>query len=495
MRRTGLSLLLMLLCSDAGAAERRYLELSTPQFTLVSAASEKETRRIALRIGMFRAAVELALGVSLPQAIQTRIYALSDRDWKQYAQPRPGLSGYFLSHPASSDLMFDVDANTGAYELIFHEYVHHILRTSWAGEVPPFVDEGLAEVFSTARFHEGAVRLEPRSDYVRYLRRHDWPPFERLINVKRDDPEYVEHNLAPAFYAQAWATMYYAMAVNRAAGARVMAYLRDLHDGSSSLSAAERFMGSSAADANREISAFIRRRERLPVAQIAIEGAASGNSTLRTLDHSQSTLAIAELMLRFGNRHHRALELLDQVRRREPENLRVQIGAAWAHLQASNWEQASALLDAAASAEEVHSAAVAVSLGRGLYQLVAATTKTESPGPEQRGRLLRARALFDTALGDKRTRIEAISGYVLASLALGQTDDSLIVMAQLGYRVAPRSSDLAVALAILHELNGKKDAAQAYWQDAARNTQTGPLRARIMNALELAEGDSPQPTP
>jgi len=497
MRHIGLLLLLGLPClHTVSAADRRYVELSTSQLTLISAASEDETRRIALHVGMFRAAVELALGISLPKAIQTRIYALSDRDWKKYAEPRPGVSGYFLSHPASSDLMFNADdASARAYELIFHEYLHHILRTSWSGEVPPFFDEGLAEVFSTARFDEGTVRLEPRPDYVRFLRHSDWLPFERLLRIKRHDREYLEHNLAPAFYAQAWATMYYAMAIDPAAGGRLMEYLRELHEGSPDLHAAERFVGASGSDVNREISAFIRRRERLPIAQLAVSRTATRTeSTLRKLNHWESTTAVGELVLRFGNRHEKAQELFEEVLRHDPHDVRALVGKACSHLQANDWPQAAALLDEAAAKDSVDPA-TAVALGRGLYQLVAATVKTDPPTSEQRERLLRSRTLFESALVDRRTRIEAISGYVLASLALGESDEALIVLAEVGFRIAPRSSDLAVALAILHELAGHKDAAQAYWRDAARNTQTGPLRAGIMNALKAADKDPKQLTP
>jgi tetratricopeptide (TPR) repeat protein len=472
------------------------MELATAQLTLVSAAGEAETRQIAHRIGMFRAAVELALGVSLPSAIHTRIYALSGRDWKMYAQPRAGVSGYFLSHPASSDLMFNVeDADARAFELIFHEYVHHILRTSWAGEVPPFLDEGLAEVLSTARFEQGTVRIEPRLDYIRLLRRQNWLPFDRLLKIRRHDPEYVDHDLAPAFYAQAWATMYYAIAIDPAAGARTTAYLRDLREGSPDLHAAERFVGTSGTDVNRAIAAFIQRRERLPIAQLVVaNNVERGESELRKLDHPDSTSAVGELMLRFGNRHRQALELFDEVLRREPENLRARIGAAWSHLQAANWAQAAALLDDAATTTTVEPA-MAVALGRGLYQLVAATSETDPPEAEDQERLRRARAYFESAMIHRRTRIEAISGYVLASLALGESEPALIVLAEVGYRSAPRSSDLPVALAILHDLSGQKDTAKEYWHAAARNTHTGPLRARIMSELQRAEEDSQQSIP
>jgi tetratricopeptide (TPR) repeat protein len=478
-----------------GAADRRYVELSTPQLTLVSAAGETETQQIALRIEMFRAAVELALGVSLPTAIHTRIYALSGRDWKQYAQPRRGVGGYFISHPASSDLMFNVDdADDSAFELIFHEYVHHILRTSWAGEVPPFLDEGLAEVFSTAHFDKGTVRLEPRHDYIQLLRTQDWLPLERLLDIRRHDPEYVEHNLAPAFYAQAWATMYYIMAIDREAGARAVAYFRDLREGSPDSRAAELFAGASDKDVNRAIAAFIRRRERLPIAQLAVSSdPARRTSAPRKLDHQGSTLAIGELLLRFGNRHHKARELFDEALRRQPQNLRARIGLAWSHLQASEWAQAATLLDQTTAADV--DAPTAVALGRGLYQLVASTNHTDPLDDEQLARLRRARAYFDSAMRDKRMRIEAISGYVLASLALGESGSALIVLAEVGYRSAPRSSDLAVALAILHALDGHKETARGYWHEAARNTHTGPLRTRILSELQRAEEDLRQPVP
>lgn len=484
-----LSLVLGLLCVTAGAAERRYLEFSNPQLSVISAVSEEETRQIALRIEMFRAAVEQALGVSISRAIQTRIFALSDRDWKQYARPRPGVSGYFLSHPASGDLMFNAnDATAAAYELVFHEYVHHILRTSWAGEVPAFLDEGLAEVFSTARFHKGAVRVTPRFDYVRFLRNHDWLPFDRLLKVRRHDPEYVEHNLAPAFYAQAWATMYYALAIDPASGGRAMAYLREIQSNPSAEKAAERLIEATTLDANREIAEFIRRRQRLPIAQIVPGGApAGGKVTLRRLSHDDSTLAIGELMLRFGNRHEKAQGLFDQVRQRDPKSVRATVGAAWAHLQAHELPEAASLLDRPLPQEV--DPATAVALARGLYQLASAVSKPDAITEEQRSRLLRARALFDSALSNKSMRIEALSGYVLSNLALGESGESLIVMADVGYRLAPRSSDLAIALAILHDLAGRKDVAATYWQAAARNSQTGPLRARLRDALQAAEED------
>jgi hypothetical protein len=469
----------------ASAAERRYLELTTPEFTLVSAANEAETRRIANQVGMFRAAVARAFGATLPTEIPTRIYALSREDWKQYAEPRPGVAGYFLAHPFSSDLLFDVDDEaSGAYELMFHEYTHYILRALWAGDIPAFIDEGLAEVFSTARFRNDEVLLEPRRDYMRYLRKHDWLPFTRLTEIKRHDAEYVDHALAPAFYAQSWATMFRAIATDPEFGPRIAQYVRDLNAGVSRLQAAERLIGEPASEANAQIAKFLRQRRNL-IARIPIgEAVKHDDWHLRTLDHDASTGELAELMLRFGDRHAQALELLALAK----PTTRVQVGAAWAHLQGKDSERAGELMDAAAQLHGELPAMeppTAVSLARGLFQLAAAASHgKEKPEGLARKRMLRARALFETALDCEPVRLEAINGYVLASLALNMRDDSLMSLARSAFRVAPKSAELAVGLALLHELNGEKMQARQYWQAAARSTHAGPMQARILAALE-----------
>jgi tetratricopeptide (TPR) repeat protein len=495
MRTVGhklLALLLALPCAGAPAAERPYIELTAPGITLISAANERQTREIAQRIEHFRAALELSLSMTFPRDIPTRIYALSAQDWTRHGQPRAGLSGFFLSHPFSSSLLFNVDdATSSAYELMFHEYVHHTVRTLWIGEVPAFLDEGLAEVFSTARFEKGTVLLEPRSDYVHFVRGHDWIPFDRLLEIKRSDPEYVDHNLAPAFYAQAWATMYYALAAEPAFGARMTGFFRDLSKGGSRLGPAERLVGRAGIDVNGAVAHFIRRRERMPIAQIELAGLPSLHEfRLRKLSHVESTLAIAELMLRYGNRHEQALSLFEDAYKRHPEDIRVLIGMARAYLQARDWAKAAGLLEQL-SAREVTDPESAVALGWAFYELASANSnKSEALNAGVREALTRARTLFDSALNEKSTRIEAISGYVLSSLALEGRGDALIVLAQLAYRSAPRSVDLAVSLAILHELEGEKALARQYWQQAARSVHTGPMRARIQNALQASEGSS-----
>jgi tetratricopeptide (TPR) repeat protein len=484
-------LLAVLLCSTARAGEREYRELRTSGLTLISAAGERQTREIALQVEMFRAAVAEAFGVPVSNSMPLRIHALSREDWERYAQPRAQVAGYFTAQPFSSDLLFDVDDRAGgAYELMFHEYMHYILRTFWVEELPAFFDEGLAEVFSTARFEDGRLRLTPRTDHIRFLREHPWLPFERLLKVRRQDAEYVDHALAPAFYAQAWASLYYVLASDPAGGRRAMAYVRDLNGGVAPLHAAERLFNQERSTVNDRIAEFFRAR-RVPAAEIALEEVRPlQTATMHLLDSDERALLLGELMLRMGNRHRQALELFEQVRRRRPGEVRAEVGAGWAHLQSGESERAGALFDASAERPSIpHETAVA--LARGLFQLTATRQVSQPLDRHQHERLLTARDLFGSALDAPATHLEAVNGYVLTRLALDQRDRSLILLAQSAYAAAPRSSELAMGLALLHELEGRKDVARGYWRDAARNSQSGPMRARILSVLEREDDAAP----
>lgn len=491
MQRILLACWLGLLCAAVRADEGRYLELVTPELTVLSGASEARTRELAGQIGTFRAAVEQSFGVKLTPAIPMRIYALSSRDWKRYAQPRTGIAGYFVAQPFASDLIFDAeDTSGGAHELMFHEYVHYILRTFWVGEVPPFLDEGLAEVLSTARFEKGSVRIGPRHDHIRFLRRNEWLSFERLLDVKRHDPEYLDHALAPAFYAQAWATVYYAIAVNPAFGERLTAYLRELSAGGSNVKAAERLVGAVSAEANRDIAEYIRKRRPLPAARLAVVAPASlEEGRLRSLSVEESNLALGELMLRLADRQQKAQALFDKVLEQSPGSAPARVGHAWSLLLGGRRGEAAAAFDGLARVPGLDMS-TRVSLARGLFQVAASESQeSDHPSPANRERFVVARTLFKGALDDETNHLEAVNGYVLTCLALEDYPEGLIELAQDAYRVAPRSPVLAVSLALLHELTGRKPAARRYWEEAARSSHTAPMRARVQKALEESAGN------
>lgn len=480
--------LVLVACATAHADEDRFTELTHEQFTLVSASTEHQTRKIARQILMFQSALEDVFGTSLQPATPTRIFALSARDWQERVRARSDAAGYFVAHPFSSDLLFDAEARgSQATELMFHEYSHHVLRTLTTGDYPAFFDEGLAEVFSNVTFDGEWVEFAPRPDHIAHLRRREWLPLERLLEVRRRDAEYTDHLLAPSFYAQAWATLYFAMASDSTFGIRLRAYIRQIGAGGDPRLALETLLDRGE-DINAEIARFILARRPLPTARIRVEYTHRTDPIrIRRLTGREHDLLLGELLLRLGSRSDTALALLDTTRYPPPMRARAEVGAGAAHLQAGRPERAIELFDLVPSTADLPCDSQ-VMLGRGLYQLSLRDGAPTDPDEAQRDLMLRARAWFESALRSDDCWIAATNGYVLAALALNEADPSMLDLAGKAYDAAPRSAELAVSLALLHEMAGRKSEARPYWVAAARHLHEGPTRAKI---LENLEADSP----
>ena len=493
----------------APRSAREYTELATPHFTLLTAQGPDEARAVAQRLWAFRLALEALLGAPLESSVPVTIFALDGEDWRRYAAPRSGLAGWFSAEPFAADLMFDASTKPRqALELTLHEYTHHLLRALGAGpqRLPPFLDEGLAELFGAARFTPRELRFEPRVDHLALLRGESWMPFERALEVGRRDAEYLEHGPARLFYAQAWATAYYVLATDATRGRQplpaYLAALREIDVDADAASrervqrrAAEQLLGHGADAANDAIRSALLRRGALGDVVLRLPRAALQPvpMSVRHVEVEEFELRLAELMLRLGNRATLARGLLRAVPEGSPFAPRARVGAALAVLQSGERPYATALLDDPALEGGID-AGTGVRLARGLLQLglpssdeLAATGARADVDATEAGarrlRLERARRLFAAALSTPGVAAEATWGHVVATLALGLREPELLDRAVQAYATAPGNPELAVAVALAHEAEGHRAEARRFWMEAVRNLRPGAERERILARL------------
>lgn len=472
--------------ADPAHLGRAFTEVTTPDFVLIAPEGEPRARALATQIVTFRRALESLLGTPLRSTSTTTIFALGGEDWTRYAQPRSGMAGYFAAHPFATDLMFDASMpGEQPLELMLHEYTHHLLRTLGPLGLPPFVDEGLAEVLGTARFSPRAVRFPARPDHLALLRGSPWLPFEDLVDVRRRDPHYLDPARARLFYAQAWATMFYVLAAKGGAPRRLPEYLQASRSGREQAQiAAERLVGHPTGEANAAIARFVLARvpPREWVIGLPAEAEPAGMS-VRRIGPDEYGVRLGELLLRLGNRGTLARALFRAVPPDSPFAARAQVGAALAVLQSGDLQFAAALLDDPALARELEPA-TAVQLARGLLQLSLPGAELQSETEALRvQRLARARDLFAAALAAPCCWLEATHGHVLAMLALQRPSPELLDEALRAFAAAPSNPELAVAVALVHETQGRAAEAQPYWAAAARSLQQGPARTRILERL------------
>lgn len=478
-------------CAFAAGADPSHVglaftEVTTPDFVLIAPEGEPRARALATQIVTFRRALESLLGKPLRTTTPTTIFALAGADWTRYAQPRPGMAGYFAAQPFATDLMIDASMpGLQPLELMLHEYTHHLLRTLGPVGLPPFVDEGLAEVLGTAQFSARSVRFPMRPDHIALLRASPWLPFEEFVEVRRRDDRYLDPERARLFYAQAWATMFYVLTADADARRRLPVYLEVLpgERGSGSAAAAQ-LVGHPVADANAAISRVVLARGAPREWEIRLpEEAVPAGMSVRRVGSDEYEVRLGELLLRLGNRGTLARALFRSVPAESAFAARAQVGAALAVLHSGDLQFAASLLDDPALGRDLDPR-TAVQLGRGLLQLSLPGAELESVSEVLRvQRLARARDLFASALAAPCCWLEATHGHVLVMLALQRPSPALLDEALRALAEAPTNPELAVAVALVHETEGRAAEAIPYWAAAARNLRQGPARTRILERL------------
>ncbi|MBP6508628.1 MAG: DUF1570 domain-containing protein, partial [Opitutaceae bacterium] len=205
-----------LLVTLAGGKET-WIKADTENFEIYSSASEAKSRALLEDLEQFRAT--LLKVMKLPPGHEPRTtIVLFDRasDFERYQplyQGKPKeVSGYFSR---GEDLaMMALSPNTRDEDrvrrVIFHEYLHQLLATHGLARIPVWLNEGLAEFFSTFQYEKGrAIIGRPLEAQLIFLNQVAWLPLQAVLAAKMDSPEYNEDFRNSVFYAQAWALVHY----------------------------------------------------------------------------------------------------------------------------------------------------------------------------------------------------------------------------------------------------------------------------------------------
>lgn len=223
MPATRLRVALLLLALVAGGAavplraKEQWLVARTAHFEMFSSASEKESRRILAALEQFRANFLASFplrGASEPRV--TIVVFDSESQFRPYKPLYKGkpkeVAGYFLPAPDEVMIAMTTEGRGGDLdpeEVIFHEYVHLLLHVHEA-RVPLWLNEGLAELYSTFRVEGNKVEFGlAKEGHVAVLNQSAMLPLAKLFAVTHQSPDYNEESRMGIFYAQAWAFTHY----------------------------------------------------------------------------------------------------------------------------------------------------------------------------------------------------------------------------------------------------------------------------------------------
>lgn len=224
--RLALAVLAVLLARSARSAERPWVRVESPHFSVMSNDGEKSARKIAWQFEQVRAVAAklwpwartdldrplLVLGARDEQTMKS----LVPEYWEKKDGVRPdavfatGRDRYFVALRTVSTALTDENADkVNPYRLAYWSYVTLVLRASAERDFPLWLDRGLSEFFSNTLVREKDVHVGRIIPWHLEQLQHGILPLKDLVAMDRESPYYRQGDKLRAFDAQAWALVHY----------------------------------------------------------------------------------------------------------------------------------------------------------------------------------------------------------------------------------------------------------------------------------------------
>lgn len=216
LARAVLPILAVLVAVAPLRASETWTKAATEHATILTPAGEGMARKWAIEFEQFRRGLQAIVPVPVARLRPVTVVLFrNDRMMEPYLPLENGrpakLGGFFVRTNDVNTIMLSLARDDAATRrVIFHEAVHWHLSAR-EGTMPLWLDEGLAEVYSTfevpdARAYAFGAAIP---EHVTLLRRETLLPLPTLLAVDRESLLYNEGKRAGIFYAQSWAFVHF----------------------------------------------------------------------------------------------------------------------------------------------------------------------------------------------------------------------------------------------------------------------------------------------
>lgn len=185
-------------------AEPRWIVMRSENFEVYSSAGERATRETLQHFERVRGFFEQASpGTSQPEFL-IRVVVVSDRKEYEALRPNNFAIAYYLSGRLREYIVIG-NAAVQAFPVAVHEYVHLLARQAGLN-YPPWLNEGLAELYSTLKPYGGKIMVgDIINGRMQALQSEKWPPLKEILEAAKDSPYYNEKDRAGKLYNIGWA--------------------------------------------------------------------------------------------------------------------------------------------------------------------------------------------------------------------------------------------------------------------------------------------------
>jgi len=193
-------------CELQASHEDRWTEIRSAHFDLFTQGAESDGRALIHYFEQVRSFFQQAFGLN-GRGRMVRIICFRGPKQLQYYETSKIADAAF--HPgARHDYILMKNGDPLRDRVAVHEYTHLVLRAV-NHDIPVWLDEGLAEVYSNLEPH-GSFVLVGRGipERLDALAERPWIDLRTLISADRASELYNKHDFAEMFYAECWALVH-----------------------------------------------------------------------------------------------------------------------------------------------------------------------------------------------------------------------------------------------------------------------------------------------
>lgn len=341
------------LFAAAVPAHAEWREANSENFTVVGDMPENELRQWSERLEQYHGMLAYVLGAK--QTVPVTVYVLDGLGAVQRAGGgNRSIAGFYSANAQSANAVvparFNFDRGIEDFNpriILLHEYAHHMLLTNVDMFMPGWAQEGLAEMFATAKIEEdGSVVIGDKNDSrggamfgmsrwsVRRMLESDFRPPSRDEAIEK--------------YARGWALAHYLWM----SGERPNQYgdfIAELNRTVDPVASGEKVFGD-LGQLDRELDRYIR-AHKFKLARFGPDLIGTpGEITVRTLSEGEAAMIDYRLTSTIGVTEEQARQLIQRARpvaARYPDNATVQTWLAEMEYDAKNDDAAWAAADRA----------------------------------------------------------------------------------------------------------------------------------------------------
>jgi Flp pilus assembly protein TadD len=230
--------------------------MQSPNFEAYSSAGERDTRD-ALRY--FERVRDFFLQVNQrepPKPVPVHVVIFgSEKEYAPYRMNEFATAYYF----GGADRDYIVMGKTGeqAAQIAVHEYVHLVARHAGL-KFPPWLNEGIAELFSNLRTLGDKVLVgDLIAGRLQALYADKWVPLSVILSAGPDSPYYNEKNKAGSLYNEGWALVHM-LQLSPQYVSKFPEFLATIQSGTDSAASLEKVYGKPVSVIEKDLQAYIR---------------------------------------------------------------------------------------------------------------------------------------------------------------------------------------------------------------------------------------------